>query len=78
MEYINKAAYAYMTISGESFCTAALNGLMLQLNHAASFAFANLLAAAFIMLGKIGLTVLNCFILYFYITRTAPEIVVNG
>jgi choline transporter-like protein 2/4/5 len=76
MEYINKAAYAYMSISGESFCKAALNGLMLQLNHAASFAFANILAAAFIMLGKIGLTVLNCFILYFYITGTAPE--VNG
>lgn len=72
MEYINKAAYAYMSISGESFCKAALNGLMLQLNHAASFAFANILAAAFIMLGKIGLTVLNCFILYFYITGTAP------
>jgi uncharacterized membrane protein len=78
MEYINKAAYAYMTISGESFCKAALNGLMLQLNHAASFAFANILAAAFIMLGKVGLTVLNCFILYLYITRTAPEVEVNG
>ena len=37
MEYINKAAYAYMTISGESFCKAALNGLMIQLNHAAYF-----------------------------------------
>jgi len=29
MEYINKAAFAYMAISGKSFCSSALNGLLL-------------------------------------------------
>jgi choline transporter-like protein 2/4/5 len=74
MEYINKAAYAYMSVSGESFCQSALHGLMLQLSNGAQFGFANLLAAMFILLGKVGLTVANCFILYFYITGTAPTI----
>jgi choline transporter-like protein 2/4/5 len=73
MEYINKAAYAYMSISGESFCKAALNGLMLQMNHGASFAFANLLATLFMLLGKVGLTVLNCVIVYFYIVGTTAK-----
>jgi len=29
MEYINKAAYAYMAISGQNFCKSALDGLLL-------------------------------------------------
>lgn len=74
MEYINKAAYAFMAISGESFCQSALHGLLLQLNYGAAFAFANLLAALFILLGKIGLTVVNCVIVYFYLVSTAPDI----
>jgi len=74
MEYINKAAYAYMSITGDPFCKSALNGLMLQLNHGASFAFANLLATLFILLGKVGLTIANCVIVYFYLTGTAPKV----
>jgi len=70
MEYINKAAYAYMAISGSSFCNSALNGLLLQFKHGLKFGFANLLASGFIMLGKIGLTVLNCVITWFYIKQT--------
>jgi len=59
IEYINKSAYAFMSMSGESFCTSAKYGIMLQIKHGAGFMFANYLAAAFIMLGKVGLTVLN-------------------
>ena len=72
MEYINKAAYAFMAVSGESFCQAALHGLILQLNHGAEFAFANFLAAMFMLLGKIGLTVLNTVLTYLYIQKTTP------
>jgi hypothetical protein len=67
MEYINKAAYAYMAISGESFCKAALHGLLLQLSHGATFGFANLLAQLFILLGKAGLTVANTVLAYYYL-----------
>jgi len=66
MEYINKAAYAYMAISGQNFCKSALDGLLLQFKHGLKFGFANLLAQGFIMLGKLGLTVLNVFLTYFY------------
>ena len=72
MEYINRAAYAYMAISGESFCQSALHGLLLQLKRGAAFAFANLLAQMFILLGKVGLTVVNVVIVYFYLKATAP------
>lgn len=66
MEYINKAAYAFMAISGSNFCSSALDGLLLQFKHGIKFVFANILASGFIMLGKLGLTVLNCFITWFY------------
>ena len=72
LEYINKTAYAFMAISGESFCPAALHGLILNLNHGAEFAFANFLAAMFMLLGKIGLTILNTVLTYFYIKKTTP------
>lgn len=77
MEYINKQAYAYMAISGESFCTSALNGLMLNLSHGAIFAFANTLAKLFILLGKIGLTVANTVLTYYYIKSTSDDTVGN-
>lgn len=70
VEYMNKAAYAYMAISGKGFCKSAINGLLLQFNHGAAFAFANLLAQMFMLLGKFGLTVLNVVITYYYIKYT--------
>lgn len=70
MEYINKAAYAFMAVSGKNFCNSALNGLLLQFKHGLKFGFANLLAVGFILLGKIGLTVLNVAITYFYMKQT--------
>jgi len=73
MEYINKAAYAYIAISGESFCKAALHGLLLQLSHGATFGFANLLAQLFILLGKVGLTVLNTVLAYYYLKLVAAD-----
>lgn len=72
MEYINKAAYAYMAISGEGFCKAALHGLLLQMSHGATFGFANLLAQLFILLGKFGLTVLNTVLTFYYMKATSP------
>lgn len=62
MEYINKAAYAFMSLSGKAFCSSAYNGLLLNMKHGAKFAFANYLAAMFILLGKVGLTMLNVFL----------------
>jgi hypothetical protein len=63
-DYINDAAFAYMAVSGESFCTSAWNGFLLNLKHMTKFTFANLIAKMFILLGKVAITAGNMFSLY--------------
>ena len=64
VDYINTMAYGYMAVSGDSFCSSAWNGFLLNLKYGLEFAWANFIASAFILLGKIGLTVLNTFICF--------------
>lgn len=76
-EYINKAAYCYMAVSGENFCTSAINGFCLNLKHMLSFYWANFLAKVFIFLGKLGVTALNvysCYMIMKFITEDLEEI----
>ena len=76
-DYINQAAYAYMAVSGDNFCVSAWNGFLLNLKHVLKFAWANMLAAIFVFIGKIGLVVLNCFSLYMimkHVTHDLTEI----
>ena len=77
IEYITKAAYAFMALSGENFCSSAYNGMLLQMKHGARFLFANYLANIFVMLGKIGLTVLNVFTTWLFmkhVTGSASQV----
>jgi len=60
IEYLNKIAYAYMAVSGDSYCESAWNGFLLNLKHCAKFSFATMLASMFVFLGKLFITVLNC------------------
>ena len=64
VDYINTMAYGYIAVSGDSFCTSAWNGFLLNLKFGLEFAWANFIASTFILLGKIGLTVLNVFIAF--------------
>ena len=64
-DYINSAAFAYMAVSGDNFCSSAWNGFLLNIKHLMKFSFANLIAKIFILLGKVSITVANCFSLYF-------------
>jgi hypothetical protein len=76
-DYINEAAYAYMAVSGEGFCTSAWHAFLLQIKHLMKFQFANLIANVFIFLGKVGLTVGNIFSLLFImktITKDSEEV----
>ncbi len=59
-----------MAVSGDGFCGAAWNGFLLQVKHVQKFAFANSLATAFIFIGKVGVTVGNCFSFMFIIKLT--------
>lgn len=69
IDYINNAAYAYMAISGESFCMSAYHGILLQMKHAGKFIWGEYLAEAFIFIGKIGITVLNTMIIYIFMNQ---------
>ena len=76
-DYINQAAYAYMAVSGESFCVAAWHGFLLNVKHMLKFSFANMIAKVFIFLGKLAITVGNCFSLFFImknITHDTEEV----
>lgn len=73
MEYINKAAYAFMAIAGQGFCKSAYNGLILNFKHGAKFAFGNYLAFGFILLGKIGITVLNTFLAWLFMKHVSKS-----
>jgi hypothetical protein len=64
-DYINESAYAYQAVSGDSFCSSAWSGFLLQVKHMAAFAFANLIAKVFIFLGKLGVTAGNMVSCYY-------------
>lgn len=66
IEYLNSAAYSYMAVSGNNFFSSAWNGFLLNLKHGLVFAWANFLAKLFIILGKIGITVLNVYTCYLF------------
>jgi len=61
-DYLNEAAYAYMAVTGDGFCTSAWNGFLLNVKHMLKFAFANTIAKVFIFIGKIAITVCNMFL----------------
>lgn len=41
IDFINNVAYAYMAVSGDSYCTSAWNGFILNLKHTMKFHYAN-------------------------------------
>ena len=77
-DYINKSAYCYMAVSGDGFCKSAWNGFLLNMKHAMKFAFANFLAQGFILLGKLGIVVINLvFLLAFINSNTFMKIQIS-
>jgi hypothetical protein len=50
-----------MAVSGEGFCSSAWNGFLLGVKHGTTFSFALFLAELLILVGKIGIVMLNCF-----------------
>jgi len=77
VEYLGRTAYAYQAVSGESFCTSAWHGFLLQLKHCSKVYFANSLASLFILKGKIVITLLNCLSLFLvmkYVTGDSKEV----
>lgn len=73
VDYINEAAFCYIAVTGNNFCTSAWNGFLLNLKHMLKFTFANMLAKIFIFIGKIGITVGNCLSLLFIMQNITKD-----
>jgi hypothetical protein len=59
IEHLSKVAYAYMAVSGDSFCESAWNGFVLNLKHLAKFIFALRIASLFVFMGVVTITCVN-------------------
>lgn len=76
-DYINEAAFCYIAVSGDDFCTGAKKAFFIHLEYLFEFSFAALIAKAFIFLGKMSVVVGNCFSLLFImrvVTKDMDEI----
>lgn len=65
VKYINKNAYCQVVLTGESFCTAAINGFLLILKHSATFAFTGGVGFIFTFIGKFAIAIGNTITIYF-------------
>jgi len=77
IEYLTKLSYAFMSVSGQSYCTSAWNGFLINLKHCVKFYFANQLAAMFVFIGSMMIISLNCGALYLtmnYIIKDASRV----
>lgn len=72
-DYLNASAFAYMAITGDSFCSSAWNGFLLNVKHMLKFSFANFIAKIFTLLGKVAITVGNCFSLFFIMKNITAD-----
>jgi len=74
IEHLSKLAYAYMAVSGDSFCSSAWNGFILNLKHLAKFIFAMQIAGLFVFMGIITITCINTgigYLLTMYVVKDA-------
>lgn len=59
IEYLNTTAYSMIAISGDSYCSGAWNGFILNLKHCVKLYFATTLASLFVFLGILACTAIN-------------------
>lgn len=77
IEHLTKLAYAYMAISGDSFCSSAWNGFILNLKHLAKFVFALQIAGLFMFMGVVTITCINTgigYMLSIHVIKDATEV----
>lgn len=75
IEHLTKISYAYMAVSGDSFCSSAWNGFLLNLKHLAKFVFAIEIAGLFIFMGLLTITCVNTgigYVMVKYLVKDLP------
>ena len=76
-DYINESAFCYIALTGDSFCTGALQTFLLKIRYLSAVAFSAWIAKVFMFMGKVAIIVGNCFSLKFimtFITKDMEEI----
>ena len=64
IDYIDHIAIAFMAVSGDSFCTSAWNGFLINLKHCVKFYFAQDIGGFFIFMGVLFITGINTLVFY--------------
>lgn len=68
IKFVNENAYIQVALTGENFCTSAMNAFILALKNAASFFITNGIGAFIYFLGKATISIVNTAIGYLLIT----------
>jgi hypothetical protein len=72
-DYINESAFCYIAITGDNFCTGALEALLIKVKYLPMVAFATYLAKIFILIGKIAIIVGNVFLFKVILNEVTME-----
>ena len=65
IRYINRNAYIYCALTGESYCTSAINSFILILKNAAKFGFVEGIAGCFMFIAKFFISIMTTLVSYF-------------
>lgn len=78
IDYFEKSAFAYIAVSGESFCDGCYNGMLLNLKHGLEFAWAMVLATGFVWIGKLAIVTANVFVAFNVMKYYTHEMQTDG
>ena len=67
IKFLNENAYIQIALTGNNFCTSAMEALALTIKHAGSFLVTNGIGSLLAMLGKLTISIVNCLIAYMLI-----------
>jgi solute carrier family 44 (choline transporter-like protein), member 2/4/5 len=65
IRYINRNAYIYCALTGESFCSSALNSFILILKNSAKFGFVEGIAGCFMFIAKFFISIMTTLVSFF-------------
>merc|ERR1712051_713453 len=65
IRYINRNAYIYCALSGEGYCTSAINSFILILKNAAKFGFVENIAGCFMFIAKFFISIMTTLASFF-------------
>lgn len=65
IRYINRNAYIYCALTGESFCSSALNSFFLILKNSAKFGFVEGIAGCFMFIAKFFISIMTTLVSFF-------------